>query len=350
MRNLRILLLFLILATIFLSGCNRPDVQNFSFAFYNLENLFDTINDPNVKDDNNLPSSKIAWNAERYNQKLKNVAKVLSSTQKKGFPSLYGLCEVENKNVIEDLLKQPELKKAGYKYLHKDSRDDRGLDVALLYNPKDFKLLDEEYIDIFFPGEKEYGIRYILHAKGLTPGNDTIHVFVNHWVSRWEGQQKTEPYRMFTAEKLYSIVQNVFEVDKRANIIIAGDFNDNPTDNSLVKGLHAIKPQKPLKKGALYNLSKTLYESGNGTVYNNGWDMFDQIIVSASLLSGDNGLQVTSSQQTIIKYKWLLQKNKKGVLIPFRTSSYKYFGGFSDHLPVYIDMRVDYKEDLSSII
>ncbi len=332
-------------------GCsdNSPE-RNLTFAFYNVENLFDTVNDPHTNDDAFLPDSQLQWNTEKYQHKLENLAKVIRSMNKGKLPSVLGLSEVENRAVVEDLLKMPGLNHSGYELVHAESPDDRGLDDVLLYNPKEFNLKEARYINIGFPGKGLYSSAYVLYAKGLTPSGDTLHVFVNHWISRWKGKEETEVYRMFTAEKLRNVIENIFNMDYKANIIVAGDFNDNPTDPSIVKGLKALKPAKPLQKRSLYNLALIPYEKGEGTVYNNNhWDMFDQIIVSTAMLTGENGLQVTSSRQKIIKYPWMLQKTN-GIKIPYRTATNRYLGGYSDHLPVMIEMRVDNAKDVSSII
>ncbi len=348
-RILNSLILFLIALEIMFSGCSKPSKDEMTFAFYNVENLFDTINDPNTKDDRFVPGSDLHWDTKKYEQKLHNLARVIKSIRGNGLPSVLGLSEVENKKVIEDLLALPEMKGSGYKVIHKDSPDERGLDEALLYDPAQFKLVTSKYVNLRFPGNGYYTSAYFLYVKGITAGNDTLHIFLNHWISRWKGKEVTEIYRVYTAEKIRSMVEDIFNNDPRANIIIAGDFNDNPDDKSIEKALKALRPQKTIQRRSLYNLALKPYEKGRGTVYNGQWDMFDQIIVSTSMLTGDNGLQVTSSEQTIVEHDWMMKKSN-GVLIPYRTATNKYLGGYSDHLPVYIRIRIDHAADLSSII
>lgn len=334
----------------FLSSCNNNKADRFSFAFYNVENLFDTINDPYTRDDDHLPDSRIAWNTERYYHKLENLAKVMHSIEPGGFPSVFGLSEVENRKVIEDLLNQPLLKKAGYKIIHKDSPDERGIDVALLYRPREFTPVKTEFIRLNFPGDSSYGTRDVLHVTGMVNGDNEIHIFVNHWVSRWGGQEATEPFRIYTAEKLWGISQHIFSNNPQANILIAGDLNDNPTDKSLVDGLQTLEPKKPLEKERLYNLAVIPYKNGLGSLYYKGWDMFDQIIVSTPMLTGENGMQVTSLSQSVIKHDWMLYHPKKGEPRPNRTSAGKYYGGYSDHLPVYTEINLGKSKDIFSII
>ena len=339
-----------IIAVYLFTACNNKKTDQFSFAFYNVENLFDTINDPHTRDDDHLPDSRIPWNTKRYYHKLENLAKVMSSIKPGGFPSTFGLSEVENRQVIEDLLKQPLLKKAGYKIIHKDSPDDRGIDVALLYRPDEFTPVKTEFVRLNFPGDSTHGTRDVLHVTGLTKGGDKIHIFVNHWVSRWGGQEATEPFRIYTAEKLWSISQKIFSDNPNANILIAGDLNDNPTDKSLVDGLQVLEPKKPLEEERLYSLAIIPYKNGVGSLYYKGWDMFDQIIVSTSLLNGENGMQVVSPSQTVIKHDWMLYHPKKGEPRPNRTSAGKYYGGYSDHLPVYIEINLGAARDIFTII
>ena len=332
------------------SSCTNSNSDKFSFAFYNVENLFDTINDPQIRDDDHLPNSRLPWNTKRYNHKLDQLAKVMSSIKEGGFPSAFGISEVENREVIEELINHPLLKKAGYKIIHKDSPDDRGIDVALLYRPTEFTPINTDFIRLNFPGDSTYATRDVLHVFGKTAGGDKIHLFVNHWVSRWGGQEETEPYRIYTAEKLWNITQKIFAKNPSSNIIIAGDLNDNPTDKSLINGLQVLEPKKPLEEERLYNLGSIPFKNGEGSLYYKSWDMFDQIIVSTPLLTGENGMQVSSTQQTVIKHDWMLYHPKKGDPRPSRTSAGKYYGGFSDHLPVYIEINLGTAQDIFTII
>ena len=345
-----IFLLIAVLGIFIFNSCSTDNDNHFSFAFYNVENLFDTINDPNIRDDDHLPDSKIVWNSERYHHKLSNLAKVMSSIDKDGFPSVLGLSEVENRQVLKDLINQPHLKKAGYKIIHKDSPDERGIDVAMLYRPGEFKPIKTKFIKLDFPGDTSYVTRDILYVYGEVVGGNKIHIFVNHWVSRWGGQEATEPYRIYIAEKLWNLTRKIFNDNPRANILIAGDLNDNPTDKSLIEGLQVLKPQKPLEETRLYNLAAIPYKNGEGTLYYKGWDMFDQIIVSTSMLTGENGLQVTSPMQKVIKHDWMLYHPKKGEPRPNRTSARHYYGGYSDHLPVYVKINSGVKRDIFTII
>lgn len=333
------------------SSCSNSELKPFSAAFYNVENLFDTIDNPMTRDNDFLPTSKVAWNTKRYDRKLDHIARVMSSMEPGHFPTLFGLAEVENRQVIEDLIHTGKLKNAGYKIIHRDSPDKRGIDVALLYNPKIFKPLSTHFIQLHFPSEADFSTREILYTKGLVYGIDTIHVFVNHWVSRYGSQKRTDPLRRFTAQVERLICDSIFNLNPHANILIMGDLNDNPTDPSVREYLGAIAPKEPLAKKQLFDLADAPYKKGEGSLYYHGWDLFDQIIVSTSMVAGHNGIKVNSNSQEIFKKKWMLYKPKHGPAVPNRTeSSRSYYGGYSDHLPVLIKMKVDLSGEIFTII
>jgi hypothetical protein len=338
-------------AYLFFTSCSGDKTKFFSVAFYNVENLFDTVDDPHKHDNNYLPGSKNPWNTQRYNRKLKNLAKVMSAIDPKGFPAVFGLSEVENRKVVEDLINTGELKKAGYKIIHKDSPDERGIDVAMLYQPGKYRPLKTRFIRLSFPSAPNNGTRDIIYSKGLVYGKDTIHIFINHWVSRYGGRQKTDKFRRYTGHLLRLITDSIYNVQPNANILIEGDLNDNPTDTSVYISLGAKEVKSPFAAKQLYNLSYGLYKNGQGTVYYRGWNMFDQIIVSTALIAGYSGMKTVTDHQIIIKKDWMLYKPKKGEPRPNRTALGKrYFGGYSDHLPVFIEIEVDLTGEIFTII
>lgn len=346
MNHLSKYLILIALVLVFLTGCMERQKQSFSVAFYNVENLFDTIDNANVSDESYLPTSKVYWNTERYNHKLDNIVKVMSSVDPDGFPAVFGICEVENFGVVRDLIGHADLRKANYRIIHKDSPDDRGIDVALLYNPEVFspvyvKFIDPMVWEINDSVAEKVRTRDILYSKGTVNENDTLHVFVNHWVSRWGGQERTEPMRIKIAKTIKSITDSILNIVPDANIIIAGDLNDNPTDPSISEYLLALEPTNSAVDTNLYNLSLNLYKEGKGSLYYKTWDMFDQIIVSGSLISGNNNLKlVDGTDQIIFMEDWMLYQPKEGPARPSRTSSSRsYFGGFSDHLPVLVKIN-----------
>ncbi|MCB2209024.1 MAG: endonuclease/exonuclease/phosphatase family protein [Bacteroidetes bacterium] len=331
--------LLLIIITVLTASCSKK-IQTFSLAFYNVENLFDTIDDKHKQDNKYLPDSKIPWNTERYNHKMNNLTQVFNAIDSVELPSVIGLAEVENMTVLKDLVAHPAISETGYKILHQESEDERGIDVALLYRPDKYAPLETNYIQLIFPFNPTNGTRDILYSKGLAGDKDTVHIFINHWTSRWGGQEKTEPSRRYTAEVLKSYTDSILYLQPNANIIIAGDLNDNPDDISIVKDLMAIEPTEPYMDRRLYNLSIKQYKMGEGTLYYRGWDMFDQIIVSTALLKGQSGMLVTSRDQQIIKKDWMLFFPKRGEPRPNRTATSEYFGGYSDHLPVYLKINL----------
>lgn len=323
-----------------LGSCSQKKEQAFSFAFYNVENLFDTIDDPSISDERYLPDSEIPWNTERYRHKLDNLTKVMTSVDSSAYPTLFGLCEVENIDVLQDLVSHAGLKDANYRIVHKNSPDERGIDVALLYRDELYTPVETQYITISFPFDIENKTRDILYSKGLLAGSDTLHIFINHWTSRWGGQEKTEAYRRFIGETLRIITDSILRSQPKANIIIAGDLNDNPTDLSIIEDLGALPITGSIKDNSLFNLSLNKFENGEGTLFYKSWDMFDQIIVSGNMLQGKKGIKVETIDQVIIKYDWMLYQPKKGPARPSRTAARQYYGGYSDHLPVFISMTV----------
>ncbi|MDZ7742087.1 MAG: endonuclease/exonuclease/phosphatase family protein [Bacteroidota bacterium] len=305
-------------------------------AFYNVENLFDTIDDPGVKDEEFTPEAKVPWTKERYKTKLKNISRALSTFDNGKLPVMIGLCEVENKNVIKDLLSVEPLNQPKYSFIHKDSPDERGIDVALLFDPHFFKPVYAEFIALPFSFEPTEKTRDILYVKG-TIDTDTLHVFVNHWTSRWGGQQETEEFRVHTAGVMATVFDSLKKAVKHPNFIMMGDFNDNPDNISLAETLNAQVVDDDPENDELYNLSYQMFLDGEGTLYWKSWDMFDQFIVSGNLLHTDDGLQLSPAHQFIHKPDWILFEDNNGVKRPSRTKgSNAYYGGFSDHLPVYI--------------
>lgn len=327
-------ILFVMIFILAASSCSRK--HTFSLAFYNVENLFDTIDDKLTQDNRYLPDSEIPWNTERYNHKLNNLTRVINAIDTVELPTVIGLSEVENISVINDLVNHPSIASAGYHILHQECEDERGIDVAMLYQPGQYIPLETHFVKLVFPFDPNNHTRDILYSKGLTKKKDTVHIFINHWTSRWGGQEETEPKRRFTADVLKNMTDSVFNLQPEANMIIAGDLNDNPDDISIADDLMAIEPVEPYLEKNLYNLSIRQYKMGRGSLYYKGWDMFDQIIVSTALLKGNNGMKATSADQQIIKKDWMLYYPEKGEPRPNRTATNKYHGGFSDHLPVYI--------------
>jgi len=222
--------------------------------FYNVENLFDTENDSLTNDDEFLPDGAKYWTPFKYREKLTHIYKVFAAVGQWQGVDIAGLCEVENLKVLEDLVNTTPLKSVGYKILHKNSTDPRGIDVAILYNPATVKVLYYNAVPVLYPESSGRG-RDILHAVFTTPGNDTLHFYVNHWPSRFSGHIETEEKRLAAALTLKRHSDSVMLAQPGAKIVITGDFNDHPTDGSFVYGLQTINTFDNPIGNKLYNVS-----------------------------------------------------------------------------------------------
>ncbi|MFA8300282.1 MAG: hypothetical protein ACEPOV_08985 [Hyphomicrobiales bacterium] len=312
---------------------------NFFIGFYNVENLFDIYNDPEKNDDDFTPSGKLKWDTERYNNKLNNISRAIKAIGNNG-PSIIGLAEIENKKVLEDLIKTENLSSLDFGIIHKEGPDRRGIDNALLYRKESFELLETDFTTILFPFSSNSRTRDILYAKGLV-GKDTLHVFVNHWYARFSGGS-SDRYRIWCARILESLINPIVKKNPKSNIVIMGDFNDNPDNASMLYYLKANEIPDKVKINKLYNLSFDAYNKGNGTLYYDGWNYFDQMIVSGNILGNqENDFKITSLDATILNDDFLMYTSSTGKK-PSRTySGSRYYGGYSDHLPVFIGLSVE---------
>jgi len=330
---IRNILLTLILIVFFQDVSAQKSRPIGIIAFYNLENLFDTEDDPEIRDEEFLPKGKNNWTEEKYQEKLNNMAKVIS-TMTYG-PDIIGVCEIENKKVLDDLIKTQQLENKNYAIEHYDSPDRRGIDVALLYRDNKFDVIESEKIKFIHPDNENYLTRDILRVKGLYFG-DTLNIFVNHWPSRFGGGMKE---RQIAAEILRENVDQIKAKNPDAKIILMGDFNDDPTDKSIKKILNTHWKENKLEGGTLYNTSADTFRDGYGTLmYRGAWNLFDQIIISKSLMKGqDNQYHYIPNSFKVYAPEWMRVEdgNYKGA--PKRTFvSGKYMGGFSDHYPSFI--------------
>jgi predicted extracellular nuclease len=337
--------LFLIVLNVYFllfSGCSsgqKIDPRNsLKIVFYNCENFFDTYDDNQINDNEFLPKSKNSWTIERYNIKVKNISHVIYATDSINFPDVVGLSEIENKTVLDDLVNSSFLKKADYHVVHYESSDDRGIDVALLYNAKKVKVMSSRPVPVVSSGIK---LREILYVKAIVFNTDTLNIFVNHWKSRSEGVAETQPKRILYASVLKKITDSLFTKNPAANILIMGDFNDEPGDISVSATLGALPlAEKPQQK-KLYNLFYNFYEAQQGSYFyshDKKWNMIDQIILSGNLFSTQkNKLHYVQGSAEIFRKNWMLYKSSKGEMLPNKTfSGTTYHGGYSDHLPVTI--------------
>ncbi|WP_422106465.1 endonuclease/exonuclease/phosphatase family protein [Winogradskyella sp.] len=305
-----------------------------TIAFYNIENLFDIENDPLTNDDDFLPTSAKRWTPKRYENKLRKLGSVISRIGKEDSeraPVIVGLAEVENKKVLSDLVQSKHLIDENYSYVHYDSSDERGIDVALLYKSDDFELENSETYSVYLQtdtGERDY-TRDILLVQGKLNG-DALSIIVNHWSSRREGEKETEYKRLAAAKVVNSIVRRLKHKDN-TKIIVMGDFNDNP-DNASLKLLE--------EEGHLFNPFKTVWSQDNGSINHDfEWNLFDQILVSTNFFDRSN-TSLAFDMADIYNDRSLTQYHGKYKGQPFRTYvGKKYKGGYSDHFPVYIELK-----------
>ncbi len=322
-----------------------------TIAFYNVENLFDTINDVN-KNDEASPIMEIKFNrSEIYNKKVNNMASVIADIGTdlvKKSPSIVGLCEVENRNVIEDLLKDKNLKDKNYEIIHYDSPDERGIDVAMIYNEDVFKITSTKSHELIIYDNKSSKRNYTrdqLVVSGLLEG-ELIHLIVNHWPSRSGGEERSRAGRMAAAELNKKIIDSLQGKYKDAKIITMGDFNDDPHDDSMKKILNAKKHIKDVKENGIYNPMETiLSDQGIGTnAYRDVWQLFDQILVSKPFLD-KNYDSYQFYKAGVFNKSYLINKSGRYKGYPFRSFSWGSFtGGYSDHLPPYIYLIKEIKD------
>ncbi len=308
--------------------------------FYNVENLFDTFDDSLKNDEEFLPEGDRFWNNYKYYSKLNNIYKVIIAIGGWNPPAIIGLCEIENRKVVKDLVNNTPLVKFEYQIIHKESPDRRGIDVGLIYRKELFQPLYYEAIPVNFPDNPESKTRDILYVKGIAKNSDTLNVFINHWPSRWGGQLESEDRRLFVASVLKAKVDSIFKLNPQSNIIITGDFNDYPDNKSINKVLNASQDYDQITDNQLYNLSSFLYKSKNiGTYkYQGDWDVLDQFIVSGNILDKKNKIFTSLDDVYIFNADFLLEPDEGYFgYKPNRTFiGYKYNGGYSDHLPTYL--------------
>ncbi|MCW5921595.1 MAG: endonuclease/exonuclease/phosphatase family protein [Saprospiraceae bacterium] len=313
-----------------------------AIGFYNLENLFDTIDSPTTNDADFLPGGRLAWNTEKYVSKQKNMAKVISQLATELTPdgvALLGVAEIENRKVLEDLVAQTDLKDRNYQIVHFDSPDERGIDCGILYQPKYFTLAGAKAYPVSLKDpktDKEDFTRDIVYAAGTFDG-DLVHIMVGHWPSRRGGESASAWARKAAAGVCRHITDSLLAIDADAKIIIMGDLNDDPTNKSVTEVLKAKGSTEKMKEGDLYNTMYDHFKNGNGTLaYRDSWNLFDQMIVSQGLVSKKvGGWQLYKS--VVFRKPWLLQTEGAFRGYPFRTFVGDIFiNGYSDHLPVYL--------------
>lgn len=311
-------------------------------AFYNVENLFDTIDDPETDDAEFLPGGKYDWTAAKYHAKSNHIAKVIGALNNEEGADIVGLAEVENIGVIEDLLNHPQLKKMNYGIVHRESPDNRGIDVAMIYKKKSFRVIGTRTLHVDISRFESSPTRDIIYVTGVTTSNDTLQIFLNHWPSRRGGSRETAPRRQAAATVLRQAVDSILERSPNAHLVLMGDFNDNPTDPSIANTLGATKLPDLSVTNSLYDPANNFdWKAGEGSEFYRGdWSRFIQIIVSTSLIKNQLDGQNNFHDIYIFKPAWLLTEDPAyQQMIPDRTFQDQQSIGYSDHLPVYLLLK-----------
>ncbi len=327
----------------------KKDYKVACVGFYNLENLFDTIDSPDTDDAEFLPNGIRRWTNEVYQDKLKNLARVVSELGTEVTPdgvAVLGVAEIENRLVLEDLVKQEKLAKRNYQIVHYDSPDRRGVDVGLLYQPKYFTVTGSRAIPLLIYGEDGERIytRDILYVSGLLDG-EPLHVLVNHWPSRRGGEAATRPFRNAGALICKNVKDSLLTLDPNAKVIVMGDLNDDPNSPSVKKVLAAAADKKEVKKGGFFNPMEEFFQKGIGTMaYQDAWSLFDQVIISQGLVKErQDGYRYLKAH--VYNRPYLIQKTGQFKGYPFRTFDFdNYIGGYSDHFPVYLFLVREVRE------
>jgi len=335
--------LFFLLICVGAYSQNKREYKVRTVAFYNLENLFDTINDPDTFDDDRTPEGKDKWTVKRYQNKVANMAGVLAAIgheKVQTAPDVIGVCEIENIQVLQDLINEPSLRDKNYAIVHFNSPDERGIDVALLYkkdvfSPTSFK---SHRLLLFKADEYRDYTRDQLVVGGLLD-DEEFYFIVNHWPSRSGGEARSKPNRLAAAKLNKRIIDSLVRLDGAAKIISMGDLNDDPIDDSLKKVLKTVGDIEKVTSEVLFNPMEQIYKKGEGSLaYRDKWNIFDQIFFTGNLIS-DTKETYSFWNAGIFNPSYLVTNSGKYRGYPFRTyAGGNYTGGYSDHFPVYITL------------
>jgi predicted extracellular nuclease len=338
-KSILVFLFFAISLTVY------AQTKPYKIVFYNLENFFDTVNDPEVLDDEFTPEGPKKWTQDKYDKKLHNMERVFFDIAaiNKDYPVVIGVSEVENRNVLEDIVAAPKLAPANYRIVHHDSPEARGVDVAFFYRADVFKLEGEKAIRTIIPSLPNFKTRDILTMWGKIDGEDFLFM-VGHWPSRLGGKEASEYKRIAVGEQMRSIADSVKQIRPDVKVVLMGDFNDDPTDPSITQGLGAKLKVKELQKGDYYAPYASMLKAGYGTLaYGDAWNIFDNVVVTENLVNDTTDkLKIQKAPGSkfygnIFKRHYMVQKEGQYKGYPLRTYVGNNFqGGYSDHFPVYI--------------
>lgn len=334
----------IVLSSAFTAVAQGKRMRVYGVMFYNLENLFDSINNNGKYDLEFSPEGKNRWDGKRYKQKIHNMAYAISRLDSKttpNGPAIIGVSEVENKSVLLDLVADPQIAERNYQVIHHDSPDRRGIDVSLLYNPKMFRPLRVSNHVLKIDSMPWFRTRDQMCVVGLL-GGKRVAVIVNHWPSRRGGTEQSAYLRKAAAELTRQVSDSLLSIDPNIGIIVMGDLNDSPYDKSLVEVLEARKNIDETKPGQFFNPFWKLLDKGIGSyIYRGKWDLFDQIVVNYNLVNNpDCGLKYINAR--VCNEEFLKQQEGKYKGYPFRTfSEGAFIGGYSDHFPTEIFLGVE---------
>lgn len=314
--------------------------RSYRIVSYNVENLFDTSDDPDKEDDEFTPQGMKHWTSSRYSDKLLKLAQALQGVGEGGLPVFIGLTEVENRGAAEDLISQPALAGGDYGVIHQDSPDRRGIDVAFLYRKSYFTPLDSGFFPVLFPEDSTLQTRDILYVSGVLDGLDTLHFFLCHFPSMYGGEARSEWKRRRAAAVLRAKIDSLQARCADAAVVVLGDLNGKANTEAQTDVLGTKSPDQGISPDQLYNTGYYLLGATYGSYrYRGAWQTLDHIIVSGVLLNGKNGLKA-EEKVSVFSAPSLLEEDKK-------YSGYKprptyrgpfYIGGCSDHLPLYLDL------------
>lgn len=339
----KILPILLLVCTCISVAAQKQSYNSVIVAFYNLENFFDTVNNPLINDDDFTPAGEKNYNSTIYWNKVHHLATVLSEIGtdiNPDGPAIIGVAEIENDTVLNDLIRDPLLLPRNYKFVHYDSKDIRGVDVAFLYNPKYFSVEDSKKLFVHLPeGTKEnIFTRDILWVKGRL-AEEEVNVFVNHWPSRLGGEERSAPGREAAARVDKNFIDSIQKINPNVKIIVMGDLNDDPVSPSVTKVLGAKGKIEDVQSGELFNPWVEMYKKGYGTLaYQDAWGLFDQIMINYPWLN-KNQAGWFYYQQHIFNKQFMIENIGKYKGYPMRTwDGNTYRGGYSDHFPTYLVM------------
>ena len=325
--------------------------DRYYLAHYNVENLFDTIDQADTEDGDFTPGGKLNWNAERLSAKMAKLTQVVGELNRNQGPDLLGLCEVENRGVIEQWLTSLKRTRKHYRIVHSESPDARGIDVALIFDSNRMKLHSHTTAAVTLPGQPEWKTRDILCARFHFGKDKPMFVLVNHWPSRRGGQEQTDPLRAAAARVARRLVDSLHHAYPGGVLVVMGDFNDRPADAAPLNVLQsgpvcregsATGMERAMNPSVLYNPFAEIDNGTSGSYrYKDAWQFIDHISLSHRVCEKDSWVRYIPGSAASVSMPYLLQSEGKYAGYPFRTyGGENYLGGYSDHLPVKVELQI----------